>query len=152
MRTAKATVRLIILIFSAFLSVAIQIFLYVRKYNKELNVFRMLGMSWWGIYEISLFGHICNVGIGAIGMYILLQNNGIRLPENITKHIDENIWELRPGSNRIFYFCCNNNQFILLHSFRKKTQKTPRREIEKAKSERDHYLSRKETNQYEYLE
>lgn len=77
MRTAKETVRLIILIFSAFLSVAIQIFLYVRKYNKELNVFRMLGMSWWGIYEISLFGHICNVGIGAIGMYILLQNNGI---------------------------------------------------------------------------
>lgn len=76
----------------------------------------------------------------------LLQNNGTRLPENITKHIDENIWELRPGSNRIFYFCCNNNQFILLHSFRKKTQKTPRREIEKAKSERDDYLSRKETN------
>ena len=86
-------------------------------------------------------------------LYIeLLQNNGIRLPENITKHIDENIWELRPGSNRIFYFCCNNNQFILLHSFRKKTQKTPRREIEKAKSERDDYLSRKETNQYENLE
>ena len=32
----------------------------------------------------------------------------------------------------------------LLHSFRKKTQKTPRREIEKAKTERDDYISRKE--------
>ncbi|MBR5799420.1 MAG: type II toxin-antitoxin system RelE/ParE family toxin [Lachnospiraceae bacterium] len=54
------------------------------------------------------------------------------------------IWELRPGNNRIFYFFCDNNSFVLLHSFRKKTQKTPRREISKAKSERDDYLSRKE--------
>ena len=73
----------------------------------------------------------------------LLQNNGTRLPDTITKHIDENIWELRPGNNRIFYFCYDGNSFVLLHSFRKKTQKTPRREIEKAKSERDDYLSRK---------
>lgn len=73
----------------------------------------------------------------------LLQNNGTRLPDTITKHIDENIWELRPGNNRIFYFCYDDNSFVLVHSFRKKTQKTPRREIEKAKSERDDYLSRK---------
>ena len=78
-------------------------------------------------------------------LYIeLLQNNGTILPDNITKHIDENIWELRPGNNRIFYFYCDDNDFILLHSFRKKIQKTPRREIMKAKSERDDYLNRKE--------
>lgn len=80
-----------------------------------------------------------------IALYIeLLQNNGTRLPENITKHIDEDIWELRPGFNRIFYFYYDDNTFVLLHSFRKKTQKTPQREIEKAKSERDDYLSQKE--------
>ena len=78
-------------------------------------------------------------------LYIeLLQNNGTRLPDTVTKHIEEDIWELRPGNNRIFYFFCDKNDFVLLHSFRKKTQKTPRREIEKAKSERDDYLSRKE--------
>ncbi len=78
-------------------------------------------------------------------LYIeLLQNNGTNLPENITKHIEDNIWELRPVNNRIFYFFCDDNSFVLLHSFRKKTQKTPRREINKAKSERDDYLSRKE--------
>lgn len=78
-------------------------------------------------------------------LYIeLLQNNGTNLPENITKHIEDNIWELRPGNNRIFYFFFDDNSFVLLHSFRKKTQKTPRREISKAKSERDDYLSRKE--------
>lgn len=74
----------------------------------------------------------------------LLQNNGTMLPDSITKHITENIWELRPGNNRIFYFCHEDNNFILLHSFRKKTQKTPRREIKKAKAERDDYLSQKE--------
>lgn len=77
-------------------------------------------------------------------LYIeLLQNNGTRLPDTVTKHIEEDIWELRPGNNRIFYFFCDKNDFVLLHNFRKKTQKTPRREIEKAKSERDDYLSRK---------
>ena len=40
-----------------------------------------------------------------ITLYIeLLQNNGTRQPDNITKHIEENIWELRPGNNRVFYF------------------------------------------------
>lgn len=73
----------------------------------------------------------------------LLQNNGTRLPNNITKHIEEDIWELRPGNNRVFYFYYCDDTFVLLHHFRKKTQKTPKREIEKAKSERDDYLSRK---------
>lgn len=78
-------------------------------------------------------------------LYIqLLQDNGTRLPENVTKHLGDGIWELRPGNNRVFYFYFNNDTFVLLHQFRKKSQKTPRREIDKAKSERDDYLSRKE--------
>ena len=35
--------------------------------------------------------------------------------------------------------------YVLLHQFRKKSQKTPKREIEKAKTERNDYLRRKET-------
>lgn len=34
----------------------------------------------------------------------LLQENGTVLPDNITKHIVDDIWELRLGCNRIFYF------------------------------------------------
>ena len=80
-----------------------------------------------------------------VTLYIeLLQNNGTRQPDNITKHIEENIWELRPGNNRVFYFYYENNTFVLLHHFRKKTQKTPQREIEQAKAERNDYLRRKE--------
>ena len=79
-------------------------------------------------------------------LYIeLLQTNGTRLPENVTKHIDEDVWELRPGNNRIFYFYHTGNTFVLLHHFRKKSQKTPQREIDQAKRERDDYLSRKES-------
>ena len=78
-------------------------------------------------------------------LYIeLLQQNGTRLNDNITKHLEDGIWELRPCNNRVFYFFYENNTFVLLHQFRKKSQKTPKREIEKAKSERIDYLSRKE--------
>lgn len=80
-----------------------------------------------------------------LSLYIqLLEDKGTRLPENITKHLDDNIWELRPGNNRVLYFYFEENTFVLLHQFRKKSQKTPHREIDKAKAERDDYLSRKE--------
>ena len=80
-------------------------------------------------------------------LYIqLLEDNGTHLPENITKHIENDIWELRPGNNRIFYFYHKDNTYVLLHSFRKKTQKTPKREIIRAKAERDDYLKQKEDN------
>jgi phage-related protein len=73
----------------------------------------------------------------------LLQNNGTRLPETVTKNIADDIWELRPGDNRVFYFFFQDNTFVLLHHFRKKSQKTPQREINRAIAERDDYLSRK---------
>ena len=74
----------------------------------------------------------------------LLSKNGTRMPEKITKNIDEDIWELRPGNNRVFYFYHRNNTFVLLHHFRKKSMKTPPREIERAKRERDDYIKRKD--------
>lgn len=78
-------------------------------------------------------------------LYIqLLQDNGTNLPSNITKHPEGSIWELRPGNNRVFYFYYKGNTFVLLHSFRKKSQKTPKHEIEKAKTELYDYLRQKE--------
>ena len=83
-----------------------------------------------------------------ITLYIqLLQENGTRLNENITKHLEDGIWERRPGNNRVFYFFFENDTFVLLHHFRKKSQKTPKREIEKAKNERADYIARKEADQ-----
>ena len=79
-------------------------------------------------------------------LYIeLLQQNGTHMNAEITKHLDDGIWELRPGNNRAFYFFYQNDTYVLLHQFRKKSQKTPKLEIEKAKTERNDYLRRKET-------
>ena len=79
-------------------------------------------------------------------LYIeLLQQNGTHMNAEITKHLDDGIWELRPGNNRVFYYFYQNDSYVLLHQFRKKSQKTPKREIEKAKTERNDYLRRKET-------
>ena len=73
----------------------------------------------------------------------LLEDHGTRLGEKITKHLDEDIWELRPGDNRVLFFYHKDDTFVLLHQFRKKTQKTPPREIAKAMHERDDWISRK---------
>ncbi len=82
-----------------------------------------------------------------ISFYIdLLAQNGTNLSENITKHLEEDIWELRPGNNRVFYFYYRENHFVLLHHFRKKSQKTPKRELSRAKAERDDYIRRKESD------
>lgn len=82
-----------------------------------------------------------------VSLYIqLLQDNGTHLTENITKYLEDGIWELRPGNNRVFYFCFENNKFILLHHFRKKSQKTPKSELERAKSERNDYIQRNGEN------
>lgn len=45
----------------------------------------------------------------------------------ITGH--RKLWELRAGPNRLLYVASINRQFFILHGFRKKTQKTPGREI-----------------------
>lgn len=64
-----------------------------------------------------------------------LRQYGTRIGEPYIKHIDGNIWELRPLRDRIFFVAWHNGGFVLLHHFTKKTQKTPTREIEKAKRE-----------------
>ena len=66
--------------------------------------------------------------IGALARF------GTRIGKPYVKHIDGEIWELRPLGNRIFFFYWKDNKFVLLHHFIKKTQKTPPKEIAKAKS------------------
>ncbi len=74
----------------------------------------------------------------------ILANNGTRAGEKYTKHIDGEIWELRPLSDRIFFFYWKDDTFILLHSFQKKTQKTPKKEIEQAKRNLQDFKERSE--------
>jgi phage-related protein len=65
----------------------------------------------------------------------ILKSLGTRTGEPFVKHIQDDIWEIRPGHNRILFFTWIENNIVLLHHFRKKTNKTPSKEISKAISE-----------------
>lgn len=62
-----------------------------------------------------------------------LEKFGTRIGTPVTKYLGEEIWELRPLKNRILYAYFKDDTFVLLTHFIKKTQKTPRKELERAK-------------------
>ena len=80
-----------------------------------------------------------------IVLYVsLLENNGFMLTSNFSKHLTSELWELRPGNYRILYSYVDSFGFVLLTIFRKKTQKTPRAEIDKAIARLKDFKSRME--------
>ena len=72
----------------------------------------------------------------------ILEEEGTRVGEPVVKHLDGEIWELRPLDNRILFAIYEKNIFILLHHFTKKTQKTPPQEIKQAKRNLAEYRER----------
>ena len=76
----------------------------------------------------------------------LLETKGAHLREPYSKHLEDGIFELRTelGSDitRVLFFFVIGNKAVLTNGFLKKTQKTPKAEIEKAKKYRNEYLSR----------
>ena len=76
------------------------------------------------------------IKLNKINDYIeALKQYGTQAGEPYIKHLDGEIWELRPIRDRILFVVWVNGSFVLLHHFMKKTQKTPAREIEQAKRE-----------------
>ncbi|MCI8393641.1 MAG: type II toxin-antitoxin system RelE/ParE family toxin [Clostridia bacterium] len=73
-----------------------------------------------------------------------LSKYGLSIGEPYIKPLCDDIWELRPLRDRILFACWSNNKFILLSHFMKQTQKTPPREIEKAKRLLEDYKNRSE--------
>lgn len=68
---------------------------------------------------------------------MMVQEYGLeRVHEPYVKHIEGPIWEMRmKGRDKIaraFYVTATQKRVVVVHSFIKKTQKTPRREIETA--------------------
>ena len=126
----------------------------LRKDEYHVIYNRILYYKEWWSFNLEIFGETekeikndknARIQYRQISLYIeLLQRNGVNLNGNIIKHLEDGIWELRPGVNRIFFFYFENGTYVLLHQYRKKTQKTPKREIKKAKQERKEYLQKKE--------
>lgn len=76
----------------------------------------------------------------------VLQEKGNMLREPYSKHLEDGIFEIRGkvGSDisRVLYFFYHNGKIIITNGFVKKTQKTPKREIETAKKYRKEYCER----------
>ena len=78
--------------------------------------------------------------LSAIKLYLnMLEKYGPNIKtfykSNAVKKLEGDIFELRPGNNRILFFYYINNQIVLLHGFKKEKNKTPINEINKAKNE-----------------
>ena len=80
----------------------------------------------------------------------LLEKHGTKLREPYTKPLKgdkyKNLFELRvkfsSDISRIFYFTFKNNTFVLQNGFIKKTDKTPKRELDKAIKYKEDYERR----------
>lgn len=71
-----------------------------------------------------------------------LAEYGTRIGKPIVKHIDGNMWELRPLANRIFFFYWKDNKFVMVHHYIKKSQKSPKKELEQARKNIKDYIER----------
>lgn len=77
---------------------------------------------------------------------LLILKSVDRLPAKFVKYIEDGIYELRTEYEgnifRTFFIFDNGNLVVLFNGFQKKTQKTPRSEIEKAKRIKEEYYGR----------
>jgi phage-related protein len=58
------------------------------------------------------------------------------------KHLDGDIWELRPLRDRVLFAAWIDGSYVLLHHFMKSGRTTPRWEINKAKREFADFIER----------
>jgi len=75
-----------------------------------------------------------------------------RIPAKFVKHIREGLYELRTEYNgniyRVFFIFDDGCIVVLFNGFQKKTQKTPKKEIEKAlQIKKDYYAQKRSPNQ-----
>ncbi|MBN1999153.1 type II toxin-antitoxin system RelE/ParE family toxin [candidate division KSB1 bacterium] len=81
-----------------------------------------------------------------INYFLELKNANLPIKEKLSKHLQDGIFELRVFlSNKIartLYFYQIGSRIIITHGFIKKSQKTPPREIFRAKELRKKYLEK----------
>ena len=84
-------------------------------------------------------------------IFDLLQDKGTSVGMPYVRSIvNTKLYEIRVEQStniyRIFYFAYTGRRLILLHGFQKKTQKTPKKEIELAEKRRKEFLAQEKLN------
>lgn len=81
-----------------------------------------------------------------LGILEILQEKGNLLREPYSKHLEDGIFEIRgkvgTDISRVLYFFYYDRKIILTNGFIKKSQKTPKKEIQMAKNRRHDYIER----------
>ena len=86
-----------------------------------------------------------------IGLLEILEEKGNQLREPYSKHLESGIFELRckfgGDITRVLYFFYYDGKIVLTNGFVKKTQKTPKYEIQLAKDRREDFIERMQKNE-----
>ena len=85
------------------------------------------------------------------GLLKILQEKGNEIREPYSKHLESGIFELRckfgGDITRVLYFFYYDVKIVLTNGFIKKTQKTPKYEIQLAKDRREDFIERMRKNE-----
>lgn len=73
----------------------------------------------------------------------ILREFGYKIRRPIADYLGNDIYELRPGAHRVFYFFFMNDSIVFIHMIRKKTDKIPLNDLK---------LCMKRKNEVETLE
>jgi len=75
-----------------------------------------------------------------------LRARNVRARFPLVRHLEGDLWELREESQtniyRIVYFFYTGRRIVFVHGFQKKTDRTPRRELELARVRHHDFLAR----------
>ena len=92
----------------------------------------------------------CRIKHNKISQYIkVLSEVGTMAGMPYMRHLEGEIWELRPIRDRILFAGFVDGAFVLLHPFMKQSQKTPPEEIAQAKRELEDFKARYDGNKEE---
>jgi phage-related protein len=79
---------------------------------------------------------------------LLIEHGPQNVREPYVKHIQGKLFEIRArgrdGIARVFYFTLSGQKIVLLHGFIKKTQKTPKKDIDTALARMKEILKKEE--------
>ena len=74
-----------------------------------------------------------------------LRKQGHNLRRPLADYVQDGIYELRPKSNRLFYFFFLKENVVIVHAIKKKTYKIPKKDIELC-LKRKRYIEQNKTN------
>lgn len=122
-----------------------------KKYEiifwQDINGFSKTQDYIYELKEKSIKSKDARIKLNKIVEYIdILERYGTQVGEPYVKHLEGELYELRPLRDRFIFFYKKENKYIILNHFVKKTQKTPRKEIEKAYRLIDNFTERDNTN------